>query len=373
MLQFFNQLITGNYIPPSPSEPYDPYNDTNELIGGSALGSYTEESFTYSSSIDSISNLYGKVSFDAGYTNQPIVFLLHGWNGDGDTITYAQMQQYAVYGFFVVTLGLRGRNSADGSRDASGRELYDLIDSINYIKSNYSTYVSTKKVSLIGFSGGGGNTLGLISKAPDLFNVAAAYFPMSDYYYDDTESWGVTNSGYLSGIISSVGESNYLTDSYLARVTYNAISNYLLGQMYLFHDPGDSVVDVINTEKCVAHLLTTDLSNYIYDYPTTLGHGDFKNYRISDIAASIISAPSWNLGSSGTCKIRGYMKTKLFEIWLNSGLDASATLAYDIVNKTFTITPEWGADSLNPNIDVEIIFNGVTRNETINSQAIITF
>jgi len=122
-----------------------------ETTTGSAAATYGDGNFTYSSSIDSITDLYAVYSYDSGFTaDLPIVCFGHGFGGDADTITLAQMHTYAAEGFFVLNIGMRGRNDADGDKDASGREIYDLYDAIEYVKTNYAL-ASNTKAAFVGF------------------------------------------------------------------------------------------------------------------------------------------------------------------------------------------------------------------------------
>src|SRR5687768_8549622 len=93
-----------------------------------ATGVYTEEEFTYDSSIDdAIDNLGGKYAFDDGIASHgplPVLLVMHGYGGSVAEITEATLRRYASYGFLAVAVGKRG------SRDASGREAQDILDAL---------------------------------------------------------------------------------------------------------------------------------------------------------------------------------------------------------------------------------------------------
>jgi predicted acyl esterase len=93
------------------------------------------------------------------------------------------MQRIAGEGYFVVAAGMRGRKGASGSEDASGKEIHDIYDAIQYVQTNFPALVSDK-VTISGYSGGGGNALAAASKFPDTFNVVVDHLGMSDYGYD---------------------------------------------------------------------------------------------------------------------------------------------------------------------------------------------
>jgi len=126
---------------------------------------------------------------------------MHGWSDDALVFGDDMLSRFADYGLFVAAIGLRGRNSADGARDASGREIYDIIDAITYIRTNYASIVDSEKVCIVGYSGGGGNALAAACKFPDMFNVVVDFFGMSDYGRDGTNGWYYNNSGTHTAVL----------------------------------------------------------------------------------------------------------------------------------------------------------------------------
>ena len=130
---------------------------------------YRTGAHIYSSTIDPIDNLYSKYSYYTSEDKLPIVVLMHGYTQSADSITSQIMEDMAQYGFFAVAVGMRGRNGAGGKPDVSGRELYDIYDCVQSIKAEFSDVVDVNSVHVSGYSGGGGNVIGLASKFPDTF------------------------------------------------------------------------------------------------------------------------------------------------------------------------------------------------------------
>ena len=117
----------------------------------------------------------------------PIVLDVSGYSGPytGDDI----IQRLAKKGVFAIKVYKRGYGGSQGVQSNSGREIYDLYDAAQYVKSHYASYVDPNNVNAIGYSGGGGNLYGLVTKDPDYLRSANIFFGMSDYGHDPTYGW----------------------------------------------------------------------------------------------------------------------------------------------------------------------------------------
>ena len=291
-----------------------------------------------------INNLIARISYNVG-SNLPVVMLMHGWSEDAHTFSDAMYTRLANYGLFVCGVGMRGRNSADGARDASAREIYDIYDALAYVRTNYPTIVSSTIAAIVGYSGGGGNTLAACCKFPDAWNVAVDHFGMADYGRNNPNAWYYTNTDYDATIITSVGDTPAnVPDKYYARDATVGITNYSGGYLYMYHSPTDDKVSVVNSQRIKAALDAVPLTNYAYSESTAYTHGTpDTNPTLATLEptwiAKIKSQAAWTIPASGTITVIGYIITKRFTIWLNTGLDAAATVVYDTVAGTYTVTP----------------------------------
>lgn len=322
-----------------------------------------------------ITNLYAKVAYTQG-ANKPICILMHGWDGDATSIASADMQRFARLGLFVVAVGMRGRNSASGANDASAREIHDIYDVLAYVRTNYAAYVSTDKAAIIGYSGGGGNALAAACKFPDAWTVIASFFGISDYGRDGTDGWYANNGGtYTASIVTAVGDTPANTpNNYYARDATAAIANFTGGYLYLYHDKQDTTVPWVHGNRIKATLDAAGMTNYSANFSDT---GEFPRFTHgyptadpskqsveSALAADMIGRAAWTVPASGTVTVIGYIVTKRFTIWLNAngtatlGIDAAATVVYDTVTDTYTVTPLTGA------IDVTITQGAKTGSAT---------
>jgi len=327
-----------------------------------------------------ITNLYSKYVYKTGATDLPILALVHGWGETATIFSAGTLRRMALYGFFVVSVGMRGRNSADGARDASGREVYDIYDAIVDVRAKFPAIVSATKAAVVGYSGGGGNALACACKFPDFFNVVVSHFGISDYGRDATNSWYINNGGgYTAQIATAVGGTPAVVpDNYYARDTTVAIHNYTSGYLYLYHDDQDAVVPSIHSDRISTAMDAAGLTNYAKSITTTTDNPRWL-HGVPSIAPGIISAEAtwaakilsedaWTVPTTGTLTVIGYVKTKRFTIWLNTGLDAAATVVYDTVAGTYTVTPL----TSNAVVAVTITQGALTASGNTNGETLFT-
>lgn len=353
-------------------------------IQGELTGTYNESANLYTSTIDGYNNLIYKYAYDIGLSNIPLLVIMHGWNGDMDEFTINEMRKFASYKYFVIAPGMRGRNDADGSRDASARELMDIYDAIFNVYNYFPKLIDKSKLVIAGWSGGGGNVLGMCSKFPDLFNSSIVNFGMVDYGYDAIDSWRVTNPGYNTSIVDAVGVAVSETNEYLSRNHLNSITNYK-GYLYIFHDTEDPTVDVINSQNIDTEELTGQ-DNYEY-HESTIGDADRWTHGAPFVGSDIEKAEAfWKVDGltriaktipiAGSLYISGYIVTKRFEVWLGDGVDSSkdgtnrsATLVYDTSIGSYTVTPV--LEGTISDVEVKIIqFDWINRNNKTATQII---
>lgn len=305
--------------------------------------------------------------------------MMHGWGSGAASLPAIDILRLANCGCVVVVPGMRGRDSADGGPDASAREIYDIIDAVGYVRNNapYSTYASTTKAAIVGYSGGGGNTMAAACKFPDFFNVAIAYFGMSDYGRDNPDGWWYNNNGsYTAGIEAWVGgDPATVPENYYARDATAAIQNFTGGFLYLYHDKQDTLVPWVHSDRIKSAMDAAPLTNYSANFSDTGDsprwlHG-YPNDNPNTLSqaeltwiAKIGSQSVWTIATSGTVTVIGYIITKRFEVWLRAngsvtyGLDAAATVVYDTATDSYTVTPLTGA------IDVTVTQGAKTGSAT---------
>ena len=292
-----------------------------------------------------LNNLTLRIAYPKWGYNLPVLILMHGW--DSQTIDAPILERISQQGFFCAAVGMRGRGGADGARDGSGREIYDIYDAVQKIKADYPTRVSDN-IAIMGWSGGGGNALASACKFPDTYTAVISNFGMSDYGYDPTYGWYQQNAYFWTPLTEAIGDIS-LTNRYYSRDATSAITNYSGGKIFLIHDEGDSTVKKSHSDRIVSALSAASMTNYQTLFTTSADslrylHTMSYNGREQRFAESVYlpqlkTMTAWTIPASGTLTIIGYIKTKRFEIWLNEGLDAVASLVYDTATDTYTLTP----------------------------------
>ncbi|MBI3946330.1 MAG: alpha/beta fold hydrolase [Armatimonadetes bacterium] len=140
----------------------------------------TMETRLYPSSLDP--NLVLSAEFHVPPEPRPLCLFFHGWHGSARA-SRVEMEIGPLLGeFFLVNVDMRGRGTSTGKPDASGFELIDGLDGLEFARQTWPDRIQAEGgVYLVGGSGGGGNTLALAGKAPDIFSAAVSWAGISDY------------------------------------------------------------------------------------------------------------------------------------------------------------------------------------------------
>lgn len=309
------------------------------------------QTMSYSSSIDAISNLKMKIAWKPTVANAPVCVLMHGYNENIDNVSDAAMKRFAGYNFFAVAVGMRGRNSASGSKDTSAREIHDIYDAIVRVRT-LTNRASNNRCLIDGVSGGGGNVYAFVSKFPDVCVLAVSFFGINDYGYDATFGWWQTSPTYRTDIEAGVGGSPAsLPNEYKSRQHYESVKNFV-GKLRMYHDSEDVVVPISQTTRMATKLTNEGWTNYVMNLsnassPNRWEHGGFDGVipAESDFVGEVATLPLPSLPLSGTLVINGFIKTAKFTIWLGNGTSAlngtnrRATLVYNYSTNSYTITP----------------------------------
>lgn len=340
-------------------------------------------SFKYDSTLDTtIKGMYAHYGYDNRLTGLPIVVLMHGYEQDASTMTPWIMQDMALYGFFAVAVAMRGRNPMNNTLwDISARELHDIVDAVEYVKTNFAAFVDPANVNVAGYSGGGGNVFGLAAKFPDYFRVYASHFGISDYGYDAVNSWYVTNPTRQASLEQYIGfnRTGSGLDAYLARAhQFGAAQNLQGGYLYAFHDSQDTNVPSIQSQMVKTQFDALSRTNMTLNISTGTSNPRWlhaspdadQQVRFSrDIWGPPIKAKTyqaWTIPAAGTIRVCGYIKTKLFKIFLGGGKTEAATVVYDTVAGTYTVTPLTGT------MDVVINQGAKSKTQTITAVTTLT-
>lgn len=331
-------------------------------------------------------NLKADIRYKSNKTGLPIVVILHGFGSTSASFIAATKLRFAENNLFALFVEMRGLGSSDGNPDCSARDIHDIIDAVEYVKTNYAAYVDTTQIHFIGYSGGGGNGLAAACKFPDYFNSITSYFGISDYGHDATDGW--YQNGAAAGQKTTLetwigGNPTNKQEEYHARAAVLGINNYQ-GYLNLFHDNDDTSVPVVNAQNiidaapthCFSSLTSvSSIVRWLHGYPNSTGVVGLE-YSESKVIVPIVNKtyPELTIGTSGTLTVLGYCKTKRFSIWLGglteaaagAGLNEVATVVYNTITGEYQVTPLTG------NMDVFIKQGVLTASQSITGVTTLT-
>ena len=306
-------------------------------------------SVPYVSSEDPDLKLYA-VMIKTGDQPKPILAYLHGWYGNRYHAERDLGQNtYMLDRFFVVGPDMRGRGSngaknwwgtpdpafdgkegptSDGTPDSNGYELNDIVDAIEAAKRLYPQHVIADRVYVMGHSGGGGNTMGIIGKFPDYFCAAYAGSGMSDF-----GRWAEL-TGWRASIENWVGAKlDEKPAAFASRGGLTTVINRLT-PIALSHGTADTSVPF-------------ELSKVYVDANAKLGkpvpfkvaqgaeHGVWGHYDEMVAFLDQHTQPP-TLPAKGKLIVAGYVKTKRFQILLPS-VDSITECEYDLTSGSLSL------------------------------------
>lgn len=319
----------------------------------------TEQILTYSSSIDpSVSTLRIRTfQVTTPSTLLPVIIVGHGYEQTAEDIGDDNLRRFARYGYLVLAPELRGSAGSggnSGSIDAAGREVYDVYDGYVYALSQFVN-AHPDRVSVVGFSGGGGTGLNLVTRFPDLFQVMVDYFGISDYGSDTTYGWYQQAAARQASLQTAIGGTPAAKpDEYAARYAKRDIASNFTGYLFMFHDDQDASVDVSHSQRVRDEYVSAGRTDYTY-IQTTTGSNPRADHEYPSGSNTLEGFEAyWKLKpktqavqtvpTSGTLEINGRLKTKRFHIqmtdanYLNAGRSRIGTVVYDTVANTYSIT-----------------------------------
>lgn len=339
-------------------------------------GVYTESVLTYTSTIDpALTTLTADVCYDNGCAANavsngnklPILVLMHGYSQNRTYISQAFKRRAADAGFLVVAPNMRGRGGDPGSAD-DARDRYDIWDAIISAESLYPTVGDINRKYIMGYSGGGGDTIAMATKFPGQFIVQTAFFGWGDVGYNpnpDKSYWGSKDN--RQEVINRVGPRINL-ESYRARSSIGNIAQAVsqsTGQLYLFWDSEDPVGRAMRdvrdaliaggapkTRWLANESTPQDAIRWLHNYPDNVPNlilAEQPLYRMRELSAPEVQ-------HTGVYDVAGYLVHGAgFEIWtadtgtddarLNSsgGTKYNVRVEFDTGLSRYVVTPKSGA------------------------------
>ncbi|HOX05368.1 MAG TPA: prolyl oligopeptidase family serine peptidase [Planctomycetota bacterium] len=275
-------------------------------------GNVAMEVRTYQSSQDPALKLTAE--FHVPAEARPLCLFFHGWH---QTAAVSRKEGYIAKlsaKFFVVNVDMRGRGGGTGTPDASGFELIDGLDALDFARQTWPAKVDGKSGPyVVGGSGGGGNTLALVGKAPDVFAAAAEWAGMSDYalWHGDDKAGQYRDEMEGKGWIGGSPESN--PEGYLSRGGLHLLPN-VISPLLVVHGTKDTSVPPHHAEKYkqrAEELRKTNISFHFWN----AGHSSEDFPRFLDFLSQHAAPPK--LPEKGTLLVHSFLACRSFRLLLD--------------------------------------------------------
>lgn len=263
----------------------------------------------YPSSIDPKLRL--SAEFHVPEKPKPLCLFFHGWHMTAAGSSRGGHIAKLARGFFVVNVDMRGRGESTGAPDASGHELIDGLDALDFARTAWPEAVQEDAGPyVIGGSGGGGNTLALAGKAPDLFAAAVAWAGMSDYalWYEDDGKGRYRDEMERKGWIGGSPATN--PESYRSRSGLCVLGN-VTSPVLVIHGRRDEAVPVHHAERYKTRAEQLRKSN-VELHLNDAGHDSIEWPRVLAFLERHGRPP--RLPNSGTLLVHSFVACRSF--WL---------------------------------------------------------
>lgn len=369
-------VVTGSGALTVAADPPPLTLDTTSVANASGRsGVYTEAVLTYASSIDpALTTLTADVCYDNGCaaaaaaagTKLPVLVLMHGYSQNRTYITQAFKRRAADHGFLVVAPNMRGRGGDPGSADDC-RDRMDIWDAITKAEATYPTVADVARKFVMGYSGGGGDTIALATKFPGLFVHQTAFFGWGDVGYNphpDRSYWGSKDN--RAEVVARVGPRTNLS-AYRARSSIANIAQAIsqsTGQLYLFWDSEDPVGRAMRDVRDALVVGGAPATKWLAS-ESTIGSTARWLHNYPDNVADLIlaeqplyrrqSAPAPTVQHTGVYDVAGYVVHGAgFEVWTaaagttdcrlaaTGGRDHCVRVEFDAASMRYVITPKTG-------------------------------
>jgi dienelactone hydrolase len=343
----------------------------------------------YTSSLDpTLIGLNYNYYYPSGVTNLPILIAFHAYEDQASSFDTASLQRWARLGYLVIIPEMRGSvgnyTAYGGSRDAGGREVDDAYDAYQHAKTFFSGLVSDngQRVSVIGFSAGGGDAYNLACRYPDTFQHITVMFGISDYGTDATYGWYNQQAPRQASLQTYIGGTPAAKpQEYAARYSKNAIATNYQGYLAIFHDTADASVGVDHSQRVVAMYTAASRTDYYYN-ESTVGSTYRWSHGYPGTFSDLTQAEQYwkdkpktqsikTIATSGTLKINGKIQTKRFTVnlndgdWRNMGRCRTADLTYDYSANSYVVSNLQSGSVVTVTTDTGLIAVAVSQGATL--------
>lgn len=179
----------------------------------------------------------------SGEENRPMLVGLHTWSYERDNQVTNMLPYAEKYNWNLLLPEFRGANLASNPncRDAcgSGVAIQDIFDAIEYVTANYK--IDSKKIFLLGCSGGGHMALLTTAKNSEMFKAVGAFVPITDLitWHRDSNSY----SRHIEACLGGAPNADNI-EIYKERSPICYLDDIAKANVKIFHGRYDNVVSV---------------------------------------------------------------------------------------------------------------------------------
>ncbi len=303
-----------------------------------------EESLVYSSSVSHLKPLKAWTAFRPDGNPKPVVVMLHGFGEPilrhGGRRMLGTARHFALRDLFAISVDLRGREESAGQRDDGGLEVMDIYDAVQAALQKHPNEIDASCINMTGGSGGGGNTFSAVTRMPDLFSNATAFFGITDYGH-----WA--NTSYKGVLEPNIGGTPaQVPDRYSARNSLLGVINNAYTNFHFFWDEKETIcppwmdteyrrlAQELGYKNITAHeSKESDAVRWLhtgFDRATAI-----ESERICMPLFIERNNPAPKLAPSGQFMILGYLMTKRFRTLFGQGNNAVVQLDYVLVQHEY--------------------------------------
>ena len=298
-----------------------------------------ERSLVYSSSLSGLRPLKAWVAYRPDGKPKPVLVAMHGYGEPvlrhgGRRMTGA-VRHYARQGLVAVAPDLRGREESAGQRDDGGAEVVDIYDAVQAVLQTLEGEVDAQSINIIGWSGGGGNVFSAVTRMPDLFSHAAAFYGVTDYGH-----WARTT---FNGVVQPNvgGRPEEVPDRYMARNSLLGVRNNAYTRFQFFWDEGETICPAwmdleyrrlaqeLGYDNITAHeSKVTGPFRWLHEGMDRPSSQEAERLTLPLFRGK--ANPSPQIRAQGTFVVLGYLFTRRFRVVFGHGNDAVARLEYEL-------------------------------------------
>jgi dienelactone hydrolase len=297
------------------------------------------QKLVYASSYDGTQPLLADVALIPDGHAKPLLVVMHGYGGGREAVAQ-DIRELARRGVVALAPDMRGRGGSAGRWDSGGLDVHDILDAVLAALVRYPDEIDACNLSIVGYSGGGGNAIACMVRFPDLFQTYVSFFGISDYggWYrsggrPDCNAWMEVALG---------GAPDEVPQLYAARNAIPAAANARCGKLHFLWDEEETMCPPAMIEaflevhraaglaNATVHVSrASDVRRWSHNYRS--GNPDLSaadDLYLGDVFSSKARSP--RLPPRGRLVVPGYLVTRQFQVWIEDGQRGQVTVAYDL-------------------------------------------